>query len=215
MTGNYENDTMGLARAVAAARHALIPQLLSPDGDLDTLEAMRLLNAPFPLPPRGASPLRGKIHGAMTVQKNRFFWREQKVLEHATGLLRRLVTGAAGHEKPARKSLLFVIPYDIADGTTGGASRLYGLAKCMGRHFDVRMLTLVSQHRDPDAISLFEGVTLYVVPRSEAFMRRIESLRATIGDAAALLAMHEGADDLPLLSYWIETLGADVLREPT
>lgn len=210
MSLNFDNDTLGLMRAVSEARRALIPQFQTIDADLDMIEEIRDLSAPFSDPGMREGPrLRRALKGAVSVQKNRWFWREQRAMELAAGLLRRMVLRDARTAAERRGVILFVVPYDIADSATGGASRLYGLAREMAATHEVRLISLVGPNREPDAIGLFRGVTLYIVPRTQAFERHVAEQAKVFGDAAALLSLPSGMVHLPLLAYWIGALGQD------
>lgn len=207
---NFENDRDGLAEVVARARVALLPFVRTLEADLDTVEAIRQHSAPFQSSPRAdASWMQRRIKGAVELQKNRLLWREQQAFELAAGLLQRLVVRSAGRSDARRPSLLVVMPYDVADRTTGGANRLYGLARRLARTFDLRVLSLVGPNRDPDVLDIHPGVTLCTVPRTAAFMEHVDRLRGAYGGAAELLAMHDGGDRLPLFAYWIESLGRE------
>ncbi len=202
----YDNDVRNFQGAVARLRPALEGLMPPLDAGIDLLNEMRRFNNSrgyVAQPDDSWFQRRAKDFGNFL--QRRLFWRETQLNHYVGGVSRRVLMAAHETAKPSRE-LLVLVPYDIADHTTGGASRLYGLARHLANRWQVRLLTLVSPQRDPEMIPLYPNVELYCVPRTSAFERRIESLRPQYGRGAELLALEEGWKDLPLLTFWTERL---------
>ncbi len=205
----FENDKIGLAAAVTLARQALLSQLSGTVIERDMIGEMRRL-ARSADADVAKSPLKKWLQCIIQKQKGNLLWREQRVMELATALLDRQITRDRSSASAApRRSLLFLVPFDIADATTGGATRVHHIARELAAHFEVRLLSLVSRYQEPAMIPLCPGVTLHLVPKTDAHGRAVEVLRTRAGGAAELLALESADETMPLLAYWTELLGCD------
>lgn len=197
-----EQKQFALRSALDRLRPVISAALPPLDAGIDLANEMRRLNTtrdPTVAPTDGWA--RRRLKDVKKTVHRHLLWQEVQFNHLATDAVRRLLMKAHSETVPARE-LLVLVPYDIADHTTGGASRLYGLARHLGRHWRIRMITMVSANREPEMIPLYPQVELYCVPKSMAFEKRIESMRPEFGAAANLLAMEEGWKDLPLLTFW-------------
>jgi hypothetical protein len=201
----FENDHHGLASAVASAQVALWP-LRAPDVvDADDLDQLRALSLP---PPPGADTWGRKLQRQLDERRRRFFWREQAFHDQEVRLFQRLLR--CDTRPPAnRPPLLFLLPYDITAGRTGGAVRFRGLARGLASEFDVRVISLVGAWREPAVQDLGDGIRLYAVPYTRDYEAAVAAQQARFGAAARLLAMASAWEQMPLLAYWTELLGRD------
>lgn len=200
----YEHDHHGFGSAVELLKEH---QQYGPRTAYDIcqrLEECRALMGPYQAPPG-----KGRLHRAFTFLLNKLFWRQhtfnQNVLRGLQDAL--MLLPEIGRNAPDRPMIAVLVPYDIAENTTGGSSRLWGLCEALAEYYRIQVLTVVRWWKTPERKVIYPGVELFSFPMPAPVENEIERNAARLGNASPFLSMIDPANAFASLDGYLARMG--------
>ena len=135
--------------------------------------------------------------------------------EHLLELMRDMVveSEAVSHHADKlgdrRPVLAFLVPYDAGDAaSSGGAARLYQLARKLVETYEIYMVVLAGPRQRPALSHVEPGIIRCRIPASKALVDRVDQLSAQVGEAHTMLALSDVTVDLPLVEFFLNQIKA-------
>ena len=168
------------------------------------LEECRALMGPY------QDPLdKGWLQRKFNFLFNKLLWRQhtfnQKILRGLQDAL--LMLPEIDRNAPDRPMLGVLVPYDIAENTTGGSARLWGLCEALAEYYRIQVLTVVRWWKAPEHKLIYPGVELFSFPMPAPVENEIERNAAQLGNASPFLSMIDPAYAFAALDGYLATMG--------
>jgi len=200
----YEQDQHGFGLAVEQVQ---VYQQYGSRNAYDVclkLEECRSLMGPYQ-----DQPGTGWLHRNYNFLLNKLFWRQhtfnQKVLRGLQDAL--LMLPELERNAPDRPMLAVLVPYDIAENTTGGSSRLWGMCEALAEFYRIQVLTVVRWWKSPEHKLIYPGVELFSFPMPAPVENEIERNAGRLGNASPFLSMIDPAYAFAALDGYLARMG--------